>query len=195
MQALLALWLGSWGLAQVIPNFVEETQSSGLESRFDGDFVVGGGVAAFDCNNDGLPELVLAGGTNRAKLYLNQSEVGGALRFKEQTAGVELEQVVGAYPLDIDSDGKTDLALLRAGEDILMRGLGNCRFDNANRLWGFQGGNTWTTAFAATWEKDSPGPPWPQGPTSSATLPSPGAPAAATRCTGQPRGARGLAHR
>lgn len=155
----LGLWFSGWALGQVaIPNFIEETQTSGLESRFDGDFVVGGGVAAFDCNDDGLPELVLTGGSNRAKLFLNQSAVGGSLQFREQTAGVELEQVVGAYPLDIDSDGKTDLALLRAGEDVLLRGLGKCRFENASRLWGFQGGNTWTTAFAATWEK---GQSWP----------------------------------
>ncbi|WP_299429936.1 CRTAC1 family protein [uncultured Meiothermus sp.] len=155
----LGLLLSGLALAQVaIPRFIEETQSSGLETRFDGDFVVGGGVAVFDCNDDGLPELVLSGGLNRAKLYLNQSAAGGRLRFREQTAGVELEQVVGAYPLDIDSDGKTDLVLLRAGEDILLRGLGHCRFENANRLWGFQGGNTWTTAFAATWER---GQSWP----------------------------------
>lgn len=155
---LLGLWLGPWALAQVIPSFLEETQTSGLQSRFEGDYVVGGGVAAFDCNDDGLPELVLAGGTQRAKLYLNQSPVGGPLRFREQAGGVEFFGVMGAYPLDIDSDGFTDLALLRDGEDILLRGLGNCRFENANRLWGFQGGNTWTTAFSATWEK---GQPWP----------------------------------
>jgi hypothetical protein len=151
--ALLGIWLGSWALAQVTPIFAEETQSSGLQSRFEGDYVVGGGLAAFDCNGDGLPELVLAGGAQRAKLYLNQSPVGGPLRFREASAGVELEGVMGAYPLDIDSDGLPDLALLRDGEDVLLRGLGNCRFENANRRWGFQGGSTWTTAFSATWEQ------------------------------------------
>ncbi|KIQ55071.1 CRTAC1 family protein [Meiothermus taiwanensis] len=156
--ALLGIWLGQWALAQATPIFAEETQSSGLQSRFEGDYVVGGGLAAFDCNGDGLPELVLAGGAQRAKLYLNQSPVGGPLRFREERGGVELEGVMGAYPLDIDSDGLPDLALLRDGEDVLLRGLGNCRFENANRRWGFQGGNTWTTAFSATWEQ---GQTWP----------------------------------
>ncbi|RMH54433.1 MAG: CRTAC1 family protein [Deinococcus-Thermus bacterium] len=145
-------WL-SLAPAQVVPSFIEETQSAGVFSRFEGDYVVGGGVAAFDCNRDGLPELVLAGGDNRAKLFLNRSAVGGPLRFSEQVAGVEFAQVMGAYPLDIDGDGETDLALLRAGEDLLLRGLGRCRFEVANRRWGFQGGNNWTTAFAATWER------------------------------------------
>ena len=151
---LVAILLGGVASGQVaIPSFAEETQTAGLDSRFEGDFVVGGGVATFDCNDDGLPELLLAGGSNRAKLYINQSRLGGALRFREQTAGVELTQVMGAYPIDIDGDGKTDLAMLRNGEDVLLRGLGQCRFENANLRWGFQGGQAWTTAFAATWEQ------------------------------------------
>jgi enediyne biosynthesis protein E4 len=66
--------------------------------------------------------------------------------------------VTGAYPLDIDSDGITDLVLLRVGENVVMRGLGHCRFEEANRRWGFDGGDAWSTAFAATWEK---GAAWP----------------------------------
>ena len=32
--------------------------------------------------------------------------------------------MTGAYPLDVDSDGITDLAVLRHGENVLLRGLG-----------------------------------------------------------------------
>ena len=39
-----------------------------------------------------------------------------------------------------------------------MRGLGNCKFEPANAAWGFDGGNAWSAAFAATWEK---GQSWP----------------------------------
>lgn len=79
------------------------------------------------------------------------------MRFKRQTGPITdvLEGVTGAYPLDIDSDGITDLAVLRVGETVLLRGLGDCGFTRANELWGFDGGNGWTTAFAATWEGDN----------------------------------------
>ena len=36
----------------------------------------------------------------------------------------DLTEVTGAYPLDIDSDGHDDLAVLRRGENVLLRGLG-----------------------------------------------------------------------
>lgn len=138
-----------------VPRFVEETAVAGVVSRYDGDweFTVGGGVAAFDCDDDGLPELFLAGGANRSALFLNASAPGGPLRFRRASSGLELERVTGAYPLDVDGDGRLDLAVLRVGEDVLMRGLGGCRFERANEAWGFDGGGAWSTAFAATWER------------------------------------------
>ena len=64
----------------------------------------------------------------------------------------DLTAVTGAYPLDVDSDGHTDLAVLRVGEDVVLRGLGDCRFERANEALGLDGGDTWTVAFSATWE-------------------------------------------
>ena len=113
-------------------------------------------MAAFDCDGDGKPELYLAGGTRPAALFRNESPIGGALRFARLSdPTTDLEAVTGAYPLDIDGDGVTDLAVLRHGENVLLRGLGDCRFERANEAWGFEGGNEWTTAFAATWETGS----------------------------------------
>ena len=81
------------------------------------------------------------------------STVGGRIRFERaQDAATDLEAVTGAYPLDIDGDGIIDLAVLRNGEDILLRGLGGCRFERANEAWGFEGGDALTTAFSAKWE-------------------------------------------
>jgi hypothetical protein len=54
--------------------------------------------------------------------------------------------------LDIDSDGILDVVLLRVGENQLMRGLGDCKFAPANADWEFDGGDGWSTAFAATFE-------------------------------------------
>jgi len=116
-------------------------------------FVVGGGVAAFDCDTDGRSDLFFAGGENATSLYRNESSVGGDLRFVEVTdPATALTEVTGAYPLDIDSDGLTDLAVLRFGENVLLRGLGDCRFERGNERWGFDGGDDLTTAFSARWE-------------------------------------------
>ena len=114
---------------------------------YDGEFTffVGGGVAAFDCDDDGRPDLYFAGGTNPAALYRNESPVGGALRFAQvPDPATDLTRVAGAYPLDIDGDGQVDLAVLRLGENVLLRGLGDCRFERANEAWGFDGGDAWT---------------------------------------------------
>ena len=138
-----------------VPHFVDDTAASGIDHRYDGDFqfFVGGGVAAFDCDDDGLPDLYFAGGSQPAGLYRNESAAGGPLRFARlPSAATDLTDVTGAYPIDIDGDSHLDLAVLRVGEDVVLRGRGNCRFERANETWGIDGGNTWTDAFSATWE-------------------------------------------
>src|SRR2546425_2662274 len=64
------------------PRFVEETDQSGIDHVYRGgsEFAVGGGVAIFDCNGDGKPDIYLAGGVGPAALYRNDSKVGGSLR-------------------------------------------------------------------------------------------------------------------
>lgn len=144
----------------VVPRFVDETKTAGLGTVYAGEweFMVGGGAAAFDCSDDGYPDLLLAGGSGPAGFHLNVSERGGALRFERRASGLELDGVTGAYPLDVDADGRMDLVLLRVGENVAMRGLGGCTFERANEAWGFDGGDAWSTAFAATWER---GATWP----------------------------------
>ena len=141
--------------ALLIPKFIEETDSAGLQLRFEGEaeYLVGGGVAAFDCDADGMPDLYLTGGVNRAKFYRNISVRGGALKLREERSGLEVTNAVGAYPLDLDGDGNIDVVVLRVGEVQIYRGLGGCKFERANDAWGFKTSNQWHTAFAATWER------------------------------------------
>ena len=138
------------------PHFATDKRD-GVDHTYDGDlFYVGGGVASFDCDQDGRPDLYFAGGSNPAALYRNQSEVGGALRFAAlPDPATDLMSVTGAYPIDIDGDDIIDLAILRMGENVLLRGLGDCRFERGNETWAFEGGDAWTTAFTATWEDDT----------------------------------------
>ena len=58
----------------VIPTFVEETASAGIDSTYAGEweYMVGGGAASFDCNEDGYQDVLLAGGDLPAKFYRNR---------------------------------------------------------------------------------------------------------------------------
>ncbi len=143
-----------------VPRFVEETDASGFQSRFEGEgeFLVGGGVATFDCDGDGLPEVYVTAGVNRSKFYRNKSTRGGPIKLLEERSGLELTNANGAYPLDIDGDGITDLVVLRVGEVQVFRGLGACKFERANAAWNVVTSNAWHSAFSATWER---GQSWP----------------------------------
>ncbi len=156
--ALFLLMLPAVARAEdpAIPAFTDETLSSGLTHSFTGEwtFMVGGGAAAFDCNGDRKPEIFMAGGTSKAQLFRNDSAIGGALKFTAVKSGLEGDSVAGGYPIDIDSDGITDFVELRVGPDRVMRGLGECKFEEA-KDWGFDGLDLWSTAFAATWERGS----------------------------------------
>lgn len=142
-----------------VPAMREEAAEAGIAHAYRGpwEYFVGGGAAALDCNGDRMPDLFVAGGKAPARLYVNRGRAGGPLRFAETDTGLaarDLERVLGAYPLDIDSDGHPDLVLLRLGENLILRGGPDCRFTKANRRFAFDGGRAWTTAFAAAWEKD-----------------------------------------
>ena len=139
--------------AMPAPRFVAE--STGTDHIYHGGFeyFVGGGVAVLDCNADLLPDLYLAGGTGEAGLFVNRSEIGGELVFERASSPqLGMTSVSGAYPIDVDSDGIIDLALLRVGENSILRGEGNCGFEPANGLWNVDGGDGWTASFSATWE-------------------------------------------
>ncbi|WP_298846381.1 CRTAC1 family protein [uncultured Ruegeria sp.] len=111
---------------------------------------VGGGAAVFDCNGDDQPELFVAGGSNPAQLFINTSEA--TVSFHSNTPSqMSLTGVTGAYPLDIDGDGFLDLAVLRVGKDLLLRGKPDCAFEPFETLK-FQSQDHWTTGFSATWE-------------------------------------------
>ena len=143
-----------------VPSMSEEAIPAGVEHVYDGpwEFFVGGGVASFDCNGDRMPDLFMAGGTNPAQLFINKSTAGGKLSFEKTRLNLsdrDQKKVLGAYPINIDSDAFTDLVVLRLGENLILKGGPDCSFKKANKALGFDGGNSWSTAFAARWEKDA----------------------------------------
>ena len=62
-----------------MPEFVEETGAAGgISSVYEGEweFMVGGGVAIFDCSGDGYPDMVLAGGEGAGQILSQYQRAG-----------------------------------------------------------------------------------------------------------------------
>ena len=146
-----------------IPVLHEQAATAGIDHVYRGpwEYFVGGGAASFDCNGDRFPDLMIAGGTGPAKLYVNRSSGTDGLRFENKHLDVDeadLKNVTGLYALDIDNDGYRDVVLLRVGRNVILKGGPDCSFTNASRAFSLDGGREWTTAFAATFERDMPFP-------------------------------------
>ncbi|MBV6658683.1 MAG: CRTAC1 family protein [Devosiaceae bacterium] len=108
---------------------------------------VGGGVAVFDCDGDGLPEVLAAGGDNPMALLRNQ----GSFRFAPGDFPA-ITAATGVYPLDLNADGWQDLCILRAGPDQLLQGGPDCAFSDITADLGLAFEDRWSTAFTAWWE-------------------------------------------
>lgn len=144
------------GMAGAGPRFEAVATGPSPRHEYSGgwEHFVGGGMAAFDCDGDLLPELYAAGGTAPATLFRNRTPApGAALAFAPRTPeALALTGVTGAYPLDIDSDGMLDLAVLRVGANLLLKGGPDCSFAPFAPELGFTSDDAWTTSFSATWE-------------------------------------------
>ncbi len=153
MRAFLALMLlAQPALAE--PAFVDRATDLPVRHVYGGgwEHFVGGGVSVLDCNEDGLPDFVAAGGENPVSLFVNTTNGAGTpLRFAEGDL-MEIRGATGLYPIDVDGDGPLDLVVLRVGPNMILKGDGMCGFEDATARFGFASGEEWSTAFTATWE-------------------------------------------
>jgi enediyne biosynthesis protein E4 len=90
-----------------VNKLVEDEQNNVLNYEY---FYNGGGVAAADLNNDGLPELFFTGNQVPCKLYLNK----GQLKFEDITATALPAATPGSWHtgvtvVDINADGWLDI--------------------------------------------------------------------------------------
>lgn len=153
MKSAVCWWLLAIPAA-ADPFFVDQSAGLPVTHEYTGgwEHFVGGGVAVFDCNGDARLDILASGGTNPARLFINETQnPGDALTFRAGDFS-ELTGVTGAYPIDIDSDGALDLAVLRVGPNRLLKGDGTCGFSDASAEWGLPQLDRWSTAFSATWE-------------------------------------------
>jgi hypothetical protein len=154
--------------------FREESARAGLTTvpssspvrRYVLDTMAGGGVALFDCDNDGKLDIVvvndssieqyLLGGGPMVTLY-HQDGNSATLHFTDVTksAGLTAKGWGMAVAVgDFDNDGLPDLYVTGYGHNVLYRNLGNCRFEDVTKKAGLEVGGFSTGAAWADYDRD-----------------------------------------
>jgi hypothetical protein len=116
----------------------------------------GTGVAIFDYDNDGLPDIFLVQGDRHKPgptlltphLYRNL----GGLRFEDVTEKARIGHTgwgQGVCAGDVDNDGNVDLFVTQWGHNVLLHNLGNGTFRDETRERGlYRGAPRWSTGCA-----------------------------------------------
>ena len=126
----------------------------------------GGGIALFDCDNDGKLDIAVVndstieqyreGGDLMITLY-HQDGNSPAIHFTDitkasglTTRGWGMAIAVGDY----DNDGLSDLYVTGYGHNVLYHNLGNCKFEDVTTKAGVQAGGFSTGAAWADYDRD-----------------------------------------
>jgi hypothetical protein len=126
----------------------------------------GGGIALFDCDNDGKLDLAVVndstieqyrkGGELMITLY-HQDGNSSAVHFTDVTRASGLTTRgwgMGIAVGDYDNDGLPDLYVTGYGHNALYHNLGNCKFEDVTAKAGVQGGGFSTGAAWADYDRD-----------------------------------------
>ncbi|WP_348264314.1 CRTAC1 family protein [Telmatobacter sp. DSM 110680] len=130
------------------------------ERRYIVDTMSGGGVALFDCNNDGKLDIAvvndssidqyLKGGDLMVTLYQQDSN-SATTHFTDVTKSSGLltkRWATGLAVADFDNDGLPDLYVTGYGHNVLYRNMGGCKFQDVTEkaglaVGGFSAGAAW----------------------------------------------------
>jgi hypothetical protein len=126
----------------------------------------GGGIALFDCDNDGKLDMAVVndssieqyrkGGDLMVTLY-HQDGDSSALHFTDITKASGLTTRgwgMGIAVGDYDNDGLPDLYVTGYGHNVLYHNLGGCKFEDGTAKAGVQGGGFSTGAAWADYDRD-----------------------------------------
>jgi hypothetical protein len=123
--------------------------------------MMGGGVAVFDCDNDGRPDILvvgdstidhdLQGGDRMVTLYHQDGNEKRELHFTDTTAAAGLTARgwgMGVAVGDFDNDGLPDIYVTGYGHNVLYHNLGGCKFEDVTErahvaAAGFSVGAAW----------------------------------------------------
>ena len=145
---------------------VTTAPNSQTDRRYVLETMGGGGVALFDCDNDGKLDLAVVndstieqyrkGGVLMVTLY-HQDGNSPAVHFTDVTQasgltarGWGMAIAVGDY----DNDGLPDLYVTGYGHNVLYHNLGNCKFEDVTAKAGVQGGGFSEGAAWADYDRD-----------------------------------------
>lgn len=137
-----------------------------LERRYIVETMGGGGVALFDCDNDGRLDIAvvndtsidryLAGGDPMVTLY-RQDGKGGEVHLTDVTKAAGLTTPGWGMAIavgDFDNDGLPDMYVTGYGHNVLYRNLGGCRFEDVTERAGVKLGGFSTGAAWADYDRD-----------------------------------------
>jgi|SRR5450631_497 len=155
-------------------HFRDITRQAGLttvpqtttQRRYIVDTMSGGGVALFDCNNDGRLDIAvvndssidryLKGGDLMVTLYQQDGD-SGTIHFTDVTKSSGLLTkgwATGLAVADFDNDGLPDLYVTGYGHNVLYRNLGGCKFQDVTEKAGLQAGGFSAGAAWADYDRD-----------------------------------------
>ena len=126
----------------------------------------GGGIALFDCDNDGKLDIATVndstieqyrrGGDLMITLY-HQDGNSSAIHFSDITKGSGLTTLGWGMAIavgDYDNDGLPDLYVTGYGHNVLYHNLGNCKFEDVTTKAGVQAGGFSTGTAWADYDRD-----------------------------------------
>lgn len=134
-------------------NTITETEDRNIFTRGMPYLYAGGGVAAGDINNDGLPDIFFVGNEVPSKLFINK----GNLKFEDETKSYGIETTAwctGSLMADVNGDGWLDIFILKAqnndsatGGNMLYINQGGKKFKEQSAAFSL---NTNTRALSAS---------------------------------------------